>query len=461
MLTYNFERNSKAPLYEQLYDFIKSDIISGKIKGGDKLPSKREFAAHLGISKVTVEAAYSALISEGYVYSLEKKGYYCEKNLALPEKTASAPPAKKEERKKFDIDLSSNAVPGTQFPFSVWSRLMREITLNYSRELLDPIPFEGARILRSALSAYLMSERGMKISPEQIFIGAGSEYLYTQIIRLLGAENIYGIENPSYHKISKVYSMNGALIRQIDITGETLDAEALENAGINIFHISPSHNFPTGTVMGAKERHEILSWANKKGGRYVIEDDFDSELRFEGKPIPPMQTLDSAGKVIYINTFSKTISPALRIGYMVLPEELADRYRSTLSFNSCTVSSFDQYALADFISRGYFERHLSRTKKYYRILREKLLAVYEKSKIKSCAELCESQAGLHFSLKLRTDLPDKNIKARLASVGIKAAFMSDYCSAPIDRPYELLINYSGLDEDKFSRALAAIYEIIC
>ncbi len=461
MLTYNFERNSKAPLYEQLYDFIKSDIISGKIKGGDKLPSKREFAAHLGISKVTVEAAYSALISEGYVYSLEKKGYYCEKNLALPEKTASAPPAKKEERKKIDIDLSSNAVPGTQFPFSVWSRLMREITLNYSRELLDPIPFEGAWILRSALSAYLMSERGMNISPEQIFIGAGSEYLYTQIIRLLGAENIYGIENPSYHKISKVYSMNGALIRQIDITGETLDAEALENIGINIFHISPSHNFPTGTVMGAKERHDILSWANKKGRRYVIEDDFDSELRFEGKPIPPMQTLDSAGKVIYINTFSKTISPALRIGYMVLPEELADRYRSTLSFNSCTVSSFDQYALADFISRGYFERHLSRTKKYYRILREKLLAVYEKSKIKPCAELCESQAGLHFALKLRTDLPDENIKARLASVGIKAAFMSDYCSAPIDRPYELLINYSGLDEDKFLRALAAIYEIIC
>ncbi|MBR3620047.1 MAG: PLP-dependent aminotransferase family protein [Clostridia bacterium] len=461
MLTYSFERNSKSPLYEQLYDFIKSDIISGKIKGGDKLPSKREFAAHLGISKVTVEAAYSALISEGYVYSLEKRGYYCEKNLALPEKKASALPAKKEEGKKYDIDLSSNAVPGTQFPFSVWSRLMREITLNYSRELLDPIPFEGARILRSALSAYLMSERGMNIPADRIFIGAGSEYLYTQIIRLLGSDNIYGIENPSYHKISKVYSMNGAHIRQIDITGESLNAEKLESAGIDILHISPSHNFPTGAVMGAKERHEILSWADKKAGRYVIEDDFDSELRFEGKPIPPMQTIDSAGKVIYINTCSKTISPALRIGYMVLPGELAERYRRTLSFNSCTVSSFEQYALADFISRGYFERHLSRTKKYYRILREKLLDVYENSKISSSSELCESQAGLHFTLKLRTALPDETIKARLATAGIKAAFMSDYCSAPLGRPHELLINYSGLDEEKFSRALTAIYEIIC
>lgn len=461
MLTYIFERSSKKPLYEQLYNFIKSDILSGKITGGDRLPSKREFAAHLGISKVTVEAAYSALISEGYVYSREKKGYYCEKNLALPAHTVTSPGVKIQVKDRFDTDLRSNTVPGAQFPFSVWSRLMREITLNYSRELLDPMPFEGVRILREALSSYLMSERGMNIPPERIFIGAGSEYLYTQIIRLLGAGRIYGIENPSYHKISEVYAMNGVKTVQIEIVPSAPNSQTLEKAGIDILHISPSHNFPTGRVMGAKTRHEILSWANKKDGRYIIEDDFDSELRFEGKPIPPMQTIDGAGKVIYINTFSKTISPALRIGYMVLPEELAERYRNELSFNSCTVSSFDQYALADFITLGYFERHLSRTKKYYRILREKLISEYDSSNIKDYSLLCESQAGLHFTLKLKTDKSDNSIKAELAAKGIKAAFMNDYCAQPLDFPHELLINYSGLDPEKFKKALEAIYEIIC
>ncbi|MBR5112900.1 MAG: PLP-dependent aminotransferase family protein [Clostridia bacterium] len=461
MLTYVFERNSKSPLYEQLYILIKADILSGNIKGGDRLPSKREFAAHLGISKVTVEAAYSALISEGYVYSLEKRGYYCEKNLALPQGSVSRPAVKAEKQAGVSIDLSSNTVPRDQFPFSVWSRLMREITLNYSRELLDPIPFEGSLILRNALCAYLLSERGMSVTPDRIFIGAGSEYLYTQLIRLFGSDKIYGIENPSYHKISKVYAMNGAKYRLLDIGGKEPLEDKLSQSGTDIIHISPSHNFPTGSVMGAKARHEIITWANEKPGRFIIEDDFDSELRFEGRPIPPMQTLDSAGKVIYINTFSKTISPALRIGYMVLPEKLAEEYRQRLSFNSCTVSSFEQFALADFISNGYFERHLNRTKKYYRVLRECLLDVYSKSELNIKSTLKESQAGLHFTLKLETDIPDSEIKSKLLQKEIKAAFMSDYCSAPLEYPHELLVNYSGLDADKFSLALSAIYEIIC
>ncbi len=460
MLTYNFERNSGVPLYEQLYGAVKSDILNGIIKSDEKLPSKRELAAHLGISKVTVEAAYAALIDEGYVYSIEKKGYFCEKNLALPEKKSTPVSAVSFSADEFKVDLSSNAVPKNQFPFSIWSRLTREVMLNYSRELLDPIPYKGVYAFREALCSYLLSSRGMRVSPENIIIGAGSEYLYTQIIRLLGSDKVYGIENPSYHKISEVYSMNNADIRYFDITDHSETVSEIERSDIDIIHISPSHNFPTGRVMGAKIRHDLLSLIGERRNGYIIEDDFDSELRFEGRPIPPMQTIDNSGRVIYINTFSKTISPSMRIGYMILPPDLAAKYSRELSFNSCTVPSFEQYTLAEFISRGYYERHINRTKKYYRILRAELLEEFARSPLSKRSEISESQAGLHFTLLLDTDMPDAKLKEMLAAEGIKASFMSDYVYGSDSHGHELLVNYSGLDREKFRLALDTVCKLL-
>jgi len=457
MLTYIFNKNSKVSLYEQLYQFIKDDIIEGIIEGGQKLPSKREFAAHLGVSKVTVENAYNSLVSEGYVYSLEKKGYYAERGLSIPRVKSAALKQDDKTEKTYDIDLSSNTVPTSKFPFSAWSKLMREQILNYSTELLDPLPYNGAASLRKAISNYLFQERGMNISPSSVIIGAGSEYLYSLIIRLLGNDKIYGIETPSYHKIQKVYKMNSAVCRPIKLTNDGIDKSLLYESGADVIHISPSHNFPTGYVMNVRNRHEVISWANSSDGRYIIEDDFDSELRFSGKPLQPLQTLDTMGKVIYINTFSKTISPSFRIGYMVLPESLSEKYKNELGFNSCTVPSFEQYTLAEFIEKGYYERHINRMKKYYKVLRNDLLEAFNISGVSSKASIIEAGAGLHFSLKLDTEIPDKYIKEKMEERGVKVSFLSDYDG----EEHILIVNYSGLNAEKFASFLLYLNDIIC
>ena len=460
MFTFVLDRKSGVPLYEQLYKHIRSEILSGNIEGGEKLPSKRELAAHLGVSKVTAEAAYSSLISEGYVYSLEKKGYYCEKDLSIPEKSGGTVLCNSPIVKSFDVDLSSNTVPTDKFPFSVWSKLMREMINSYSRELLEPIPFNGAEALRTAICRYLMNERGMNVTPDRIVIGAGSEYLYGQIIRLLGTEKIYGIENPSYHKIKKVYDMNGADYRLIPVGKNGIDIDYLTKSDVDIVHISPSHNFPTGSVMDAKARHDILTWALNKGDAYIIEDDFDSELRFSGLPIPPLQTLDTDNKtVIYINTFSKTISPSIRIGYMILPPELSEKYQNKLGFNSCTVPSFEQFTLAEFLDSGHFERHINRMKKYYKTLRNNLFEVLDNSKLAEYSSVCEQEAGLHFILKINCKMTDEEIKSAMADRGVRVAFMSDYYADASQSSGEMLINYSGLSVEGFSKAVEILYEI--
>ncbi len=454
MLTYVFDKKSHIPMYEQLYHFIRRDILEGIIEGGSKLPSKRELASHLGISKVTVESAYASLISEGYIYSIEKRGYYAENNLTIPVTTDLLYDEGFPEP-KYRMDLSSNTVPPDRFPFSIWSRLMREVILNYSRELLEPLPYNGALVLRQSISRYLLEERGMNVSPSRIVIGAGSEYLYSLIIRLLGTNKLYGIENPSYHKIKKVYEMNSAAYRLIDVSDDGVRLSDIIESGVDTVHISPSHNFPTGKVMSARARHELIKWSNMSSDRFIIEDDFDSELRFSGKTLPPLQTLDTEGKVIYINTFSKTISPSFRIGYMVLPEKLAEKYKIELGFNSCTVPSFEQYTLSEFISQGYFERHLNRMKRYYRIFRSQLFTCFNDSKLSQDCKLIDSDSGLHFTLLLNTDKSDDYFKTRLQQMGIRVSFMSDYGG----NEHILLVNYSGLNVEDFKELSELLYAI--
>lgn len=450
MLTYNLNKDLKLPLYEQLYQFIRADIISGVIKGGEKLPSKRDFASHLGVSKVTVESAYSCLISEGYVYSIEKVGYFAEENLVIRSDNKSYESVKENDTKIFNVDLLSNSVPNEQFPFSVWSRIMREVIFEYSREILDPIQYNGTLVFREAICKYLFEEKGMNVAPSQVVVGAGSEYLYSLLIKLLGTEKKYGIENPSYHKIKKIYELHNANVSYIDVCNNSIDLKSVIQADINVLHLSPSHNFPTGSIINIKQRYEIISWANERVDRYIIEDEFDSELRFNSRPLPPMQTLDTQDKVIYINTFSKTVAPSIRISYMVLPSSLADIYESKFKFISCTVPSFEQYILAKFISMGYFERHLNRMKKYYKLLREELQEVFESINLNGKCKIVESVAGLHFMLKLESDFSNDVIKQKLALEGIRVGFMSDYYHDNRLCNGEILINYSGLTVDKFT-----------
>lgn len=455
MLTYTFEKNSRIPLYEQLYQKIKEDITTGRIAAGSRLPSKRTFSEHLGISKVTIEAAYSQLIAEGYIYSLEKKGYYAERVNIVS--VAEAKIEEEPESVRFEADIKSNGVSLEHFPFSVWSRLMREVTLNYSRELMASVPYNGVLCLREAICAYLAANRGMRILPSQVVVGAGTEYLYGLIIQLLGFDKRFALENPSYSRISEVYRAHGVECIYVDMDSDGVDVKSLENSDADVIHISPAHHFPTGIVTPQKRRFEILEWAAKSENRYIIEDEYDSEFRFTGKPISPMQSADTNNKVIYINTFSKTIAPSIRISYMILPPPLAEEYKKRLSFYSCTVAAFEQYTLAKFISDGYFERHIRRMKRYYKLLRDDIIKQINQSPISDKVKITEPDSGLHFLLKIDTDKSDAEISAVCAENGIRVAFLSEYYVGGKEASEHLaLINYSGIDSEDFKKALLCL-----
>lgn len=465
MLTYVFD-NSDTPLYEQVYKHIKSDIISGILSPGEKLPSKRSFARNNGISTITIQNAYDQLISEGYVFTVPKKGYYVANinemsrvpagtsiklDIKIPEKPA-----------KFRFDLSNNKINPDNFPFSIWAKLLRETMSERSRELMEVSPTGGIYELRAAIADYLKSFRGMLVDPDQIVIGAGTEYLYGLLIQILGKNKKYCIENPGYKKLAQIYKQYHIECGFVDIDDSGISVDSLHKSGADIAHISPNHHFPTGITMPANRRYEVLAWANEEAGRYIIEDDYDSEFRANGKPLPTLFSIDACEKVIYMNTFSKSLTPTIRISYMILPVHLANIFYSRLSFYSCTVSNFEQYTLASFIDRGYFEKHINRMRLYYIRQRKRLISCIENSSLKDKCEIIENESGLHFLLRLRTDIPDEVLKEKMKESGIKIQSLTEfYLSDEGAKEHYFIINYSNIDLNKFTQVSEIICSLIC
>lgn len=458
MLTYSLEKQPHAPLYLQLYLNIREEIRRGVLPAGTKLPSKRALAEHLCLSKSTVENAYAQLIAEGYVISEEKRGYYVAQVAVVP--AADVPVHRQQtQQRTYELDLCSNSVDPNRFPFSVWSSLMRDVVLTYRRELLSPLPNQGALCLREAICDYLAQNRGMRVEPGQVVIGAGTEYLYGMILQLLGTDLRYALEDPSYSKIPRVYSAHGVTCRFLPMDAEGVRMDALDATDVQVLHISPAHHFPTGTVTTQKRRMELLAWAAEKDDRYIIEDEYDSEFRLIGKPIPPMQTADGAESVIYINTFSKTIAPSVRISYLILPPHLAQRWQTKLGFYACTVPAFEQYTLAAFIREGHFERHINRMKRYYRELRNAVIDEIERSALAPYLTILEQTAGLHFSVRMQTAISDAEITALCESCGIRVACLSSYYNDPKEAPPHLaLVNYSGISPQQLRQALEKLAE---
>lgn len=464
MLTYNLNTRDTLTLYEFLYVSIKNDILNGKIKANEKLPSKRTLAQHLKISTITVENAYTQLLVEGYIYSIEKKGYYvCELQNSLIKKPLIHKniPLAAPTNDSYFMDFKTNNINAENFPFSIWSKLTREVLTDRTPQLLHQMPFNGTQKLRNSISEYLYRFRGMTVSPEQIVIGAGTEYLYHLLIQLLGRDNTMAVENPGYAKISKIYTANDVACEYINLDKHGLSITELEKSRANIVHISPSHHFPTGIVMPIKRRQEVLSWANKKNNRYVIEDDYDSEFRFTGRPIQTLQSIDHNEKVIYINTFSKSIAPTIRISYMVLPLDLMKQYHEKMSFYSCTVSSFEQYTLANFIEKGYFERHINRMRNFYKSQRDLVLQAIKNSPLNEKATIMEEDAGLHFILKVNTKLSDADIVQIAEKNGIKLSCLSEYYHDDVNCLYHrIIINYSSVDGEKVDESIERLLRII-
>lgn len=464
MLTYSFENIGHTPLYEHLYKCIKNDIMNGTLPAGTKLPSKRSFASNLGVSAITVENAYAQLLSEGYIYSRPKKGYYVStfsRSLLPPRAMPETAVALPETRPVFFADFSSNQTRPDNFPFSVWAKLMRETMQERNNELMTKPPCGGIFELREAIASHLKQFRDMQVQPEQIFVGAGTEYLYGLLVQLLGFDKVYAIENPGYEKIAQIYESYQVRRRFIDMDDCGIRMDRLEESGADVVHISPSHHFPTGIITPVSRRYELLGWAAKSDSRYIIEDDYDSEFRLTGKPIPALQSIDLMEKVIYINTFSKSLTSTMRISYMVLPPGLAQRFLEQMSFYSCTVSNFEQYALMRFIREGYLEKHINRMRNYYHRQRDALLDAIKKSPLSSRVTITEEDSGLHFLMKIDTALSDTELMEKAREKGLRLTALSRYYHRPdSDVEHIFIINYSYLETEHIPEAIRRLYQCL-
>lgn len=446
MLTYTLQRGN-TPLYEQLYDCIKRDITSGRLPAGSRLPSKRALAEHLKISVITVQNAYAQLTLEGYAEGRERRGYFVcrveQPHLSVPQKsTKNAPSLRRDAH--YEFDLATNSTREEFFPFATWSKLMRSVLAEQGEELLRPLPHNGALILREAIASHLYSFRGIEVSPEQIIIGAGTEYLLGMLTELFGSERIYATEDPGYQKPANICRLRGIRHAFVPLDEKGLSVSELRRSGASAVHISPSHHYPTGIVMPVSRRQELLHWARESDG-YIIEDDYDSELRFTGRPISTLFGIDDSGRVVYLNTFSKTIAPSLRISYLALPSELAQIFNRKLGFYSCTVPSFEQYTLARFISERHFEKHISRLKTRYKAQRDAVISALKNCSFAPRCEILEQDSGLHFLLHIDTQLSDAELKSRAAEQGVLIRCMSDFAHESTREQHTLIINYSGLD----------------
>lgn len=453
MLTLAFTDTHDMPLYEQLYHHIRHSIQSGEIKRDEKLPSRRKLAEHLHISPFTVENAYSQLMAEGYILSIPKKGYFvCDipapiepcahghhKHGTLQDLRSPSSPRPSSPGMSVAYDLKTNAVDTEHFPYSVWSRLMRECMREDPSALLGATDPQGDKGLREEIVQYLRAFRGMDIDPDQIVLGAGTEYLIGLITELLPKAH-FALEDPGYPKVMQILTSRRVPWYPVPVDGDGIRADILEETPASVVLVTASNHFPTGAVMGIGRRASLLQWASEEN-RYIVEDDFDSEFRFVGRPIPTLHSLDGEGTVIYLNSFTKTLAPSLRIAYAVLPEALLNAYREHLMFYSCTVSQFEQTTLKLFLQRGYYERHLNRMKGIYRNRRNAFLEGI--SPLGDRLTVSGEQEGLHLLLSIPTMSEEALVNsARAKGVGVYP--LSGYGIGTPPETHTVVVGYAGM-----------------
>ena len=491
MITVNFDERGDRGLCEYLYSSIKNQILQGILRADEKLPSKRSLASHLGISVITVQNAYGQLISEGYIYSIEKKGFFVTDILLgksdsvfgetgngnlwgqgmsvnsvsaadLVDDSKTLAPVNSIGESDFFADFRSNSTSYEKFPFSLWAHTMRNVLNSGDEKLLQRVGVKGIYELRRSIADYLREFRNMNVNPEQIVIGAGTESLYSMVVQLLGQDKVYAVENPGYHKVEGVFRMNGAGTEPVMIDSQGINPAGLEQINADVVHVSPAHHFPTGIVMPVRRRQELLAWAESVPGRFIIEDDYDSEFRFNGKPLPTLQSADKGGRVIYINSFSKTLAPSFRMSYMVLPEKLLSEFDKKFGFYSCPVSAFEQYTLSEFICAGFYGKHIIRMKNFYRNLRNELIRAMENSRISGKMIIKEEEAGLHFLLSVKSDESSDVIKNKLQKKNINLPLLRDfyYGTPPDDIENIFVINYSGIRKERIAETVKRIEEVL-
>ncbi len=477
-------------LYEQIYEYIKKEIRDGKLLAGERLPSTRSLAEYLQVARSTVEYAYGQLLDEGYIEARPYKGYFvCPieelmqlgsdmRNLPGEAEPAGRDPVCETKQRPegaavltesadadrvcdfspYDIDMSG-------FPFGVWKRISKNILTDANSELFARGEPQGDYELRQTISRYLHSSRGVNCRPEQIIVGAGNDYLLMLLEKLLGREVRIAMENPTYLRSCRILRSFGYHVVTVDADESGMKVGQLEKKNVRAVYCMPSHQFPSGTVMPIGRRLELLRWAVSGRDRYIIEDDYDSEFRYHGKPIPALQATDEHGKVIYMGSFSKAIAPAIRISFMVLPETLSEKYRRELFFYSCTVSRIDQAILNEFIRDGYFERHLNRMRKIYRAKHELLLE--ELHPFKEKFTVTGENAGLHLLLTAKGSLSEQELVRRAADVKVRVYGLSENMAevsdmAEVKSPSggaTVLMGFGALSQEQIREGIRRLKEV--
>lgn len=450
--------NANNPLYEQIYEYLKSEIQSGKISSDEKLPSTRALAKHLQVSRATVDLSYEQLVSEGYIHSVPCKGYYvCRVDglYRIVRHELKEEQLKQESQSNIRYDFTPNGIELNSFPFNAWRKVTKNILIDDKKELFQIGSPLGEPSLRYTISRYLHQARGVNCSPDQIILGAGNDYLLMLLSSIMGRDYIIAMENPTYRPAYHTFINMGYRICPISVDEQGIRIEELEKSEADIAYVMPSHQFPLGIVMPIKRRIELLEWASAKEGRFIIEDDYDSEFRYKGKPIPSLQGNDNNETVIYIGTFSKSIAPAIRVSYMVLPEPLMKKYSERGKLYSSTVSRIDQEILNCFIQEGYYERHLNKMRGIYKAKHDTLLA--ELKSLKKYIEVSGENAGVHALLHCNLKMTEEELVQKALKEGVRIYGLSDYYIKEVEKKETvLLLGYATLSEPDIISAVAAL-----
>ena len=457
-MTIRLRTDSDKCLYQQIYEHIRQEIREGKLLAGERLPSTRSLAEYLQVARSTVDYAYDQLLSEGYIEAKPYKGYFVcrlEGIFTMEQQEMTEPevvrPDSQEDGTQVQVDFSPYGIDMTGFPFGVWKRITKNILNDSNSELFAQGEPQGDYDLRMTISRYLHSSRGVNCRPEQIIVGAGNDYLLLLLEKILGRHVGIAMENPTYKRAYRIFQSFAYRIYTVDMDDKGMRADRLLELPVRAAYVMPSHQYPTGAVMTIGRRAELLRWAEKEPDRYLIEDDYDSEFRYRGKPIPSLQSSDKRGKVIYIGTFSKAIAPAIRVSYMVLPESLLEVYRRDCSFYSCTVSRIDQRILNEFIRDGYFERHLNKMRMHYRAKHDLLLAELEP--FKKAFTISGEDAGLHLLLTAKGDVTEAQLLSAATEAGVKVYGMSENMVETDAPKATILLGFGSVSETDMKEGL--------
>ncbi len=462
MFHISIDHSSGIPMYLQIYQYIVSEIRQGNLPCHEKLPSGRELAQDLNISRNTVNMAYAQLESEGYIEALPKRGYFVREIDGLLNMHGSETPVIEVEgcttTREYQVDFSPFGIDLRHAPYGRWRKLMKEVMLDNNEALFQNGDSQGDFGLRRAIKEYLHRSRGVKCTEEQIIIGAGTDYLLMLLTRLLPEHLGIAVENPVYLQAYRVFENFNYRIYPMPLDEEGMDIQILRHTDASLAFVTPSHQFPLGIVMPINRRLQLLNWAYEQGNRYIIEDDYDSEFRYQGRPVPALQGLDTRGKVIYLGTLSKAIAPSIRMGYMVLPKSLCECYHARASFYATTVSRIEQEIVRRFITEGYFERHLNRMRGIYRAKHDYIL---------NCLGTWPDsilRKGYSSGLHLLIEFPDiryteLELEALAHEAGVKVYPLSSYFIEGGTECPTLLLGYANLSEQEIKTGLQILKHV--